>query len=68
MADCNEAVRLNPNLAEAYSLRGMVYMAGMDMTRARADFEKALQLNPNDSGARSGLHTLDTLKGMLRRE
>jgi Flp pilus assembly protein TadD len=41
----------------------MVYAARMDVARARADFEKALQLNPGDPGARNGLQTLDMMRG-----
>jgi tetratricopeptide (TPR) repeat protein len=61
MADLNQAIRLNPNFAEAYFLRGSAYGSRGDYARASADLEKALQLNPNHAGARNGL---EILRGM----
>jgi tetratricopeptide (TPR) repeat protein len=44
MADCNQALRIDPNYARAFSNRGLVYEAKGDRDRAIADFRKALSL------------------------
>ena len=44
LTDCNEAIRLKPDYAEAYANRGMIKV-GLDRTdEARSDFQKALEL------------------------
>jgi tetratricopeptide (TPR) repeat protein len=68
LADCNEAIRLNPNLAMAYSARGNFYASRMDRVRARADFEQALRLNPGDTIARNSLSFLDRMEGLWMKE
>lgn len=44
----NQVVEKAPNEAMYYTRRGTVYEDMGDDNRAKADFEKALQLNPND--------------------
>jgi tetratricopeptide (TPR) repeat protein len=45
--DCTEAIRLNPQLIEAYNYRGLSYHYGReDYDKAIADFTEALHLNP----------------------
>jgi tetratricopeptide (TPR) repeat protein len=61
IADYNQAIRLNPNYAEAYSNRGASYAMKEDYARARADWEKVLQLNPNHAQARDGLEILRSI-------
>jgi tetratricopeptide (TPR) repeat protein len=46
--DYAEAIRANPNLAEAYLHRGYVHEALDQFTDARADFDEAIRLNRND--------------------
>lgn len=46
MSDLNRALALNPNLAEAWSDRGVARLALQDFAQAVADFEQALKLNP----------------------
>lgn len=46
LQDCNRAVELNPNLADAYALRGFMYAMQSEGARARADWEKAVALEP----------------------
>jgi regulator of sirC expression with transglutaminase-like and TPR domain len=46
-----EAIRLNPNNAEAYYYRGFVYGMNNDYERAIADFTQAIRLNPNNAEA-----------------
>ncbi len=44
LKDAQEAVKANPNEAEAYSCRGNVYFGVGDFTRAIADYSKAISL------------------------
>ena len=46
IADFTEAIRLNPNDAEAYYSRGCEYFEKGDHDRAIADFTEAIRLNP----------------------
>ena len=46
-ADCNEAIRLDPNDAEAFNSRGSIYGAKRQYDRAIEDFGQAIRLNPN---------------------
>lgn len=46
--EVKQAVSLNPNLGEAYNLRGLIYAALGDDTLAQESFRRALQINPND--------------------
>ncbi|HHP7245619.1 MAG TPA: tetratricopeptide repeat protein [Elainellaceae cyanobacterium] len=47
LADHNQAIKLNPNLAEVYDQRGFVYYRLKDYSAAFADYSQALDLNPN---------------------
>ena len=46
IADCTEAIRLNPHFAEAYNRRGAAYYSKGDYPLAFADFKQVLRLNP----------------------
>jgi tetratricopeptide (TPR) repeat protein len=46
IADCNEAIRLNPNDASAYHNRGTAYNDKGDSDRAIDDFNRAIRLDP----------------------
>ena len=46
---CNEALKLNPNLAEAYNSRGIVHVRLRENDQAILDFDKAVELKPNDA-------------------
>jgi len=52
LSDYNKAIEVEPNSAEAYSGRGLIYKgytpAFKSFPAAEADFTKALELNPND--------------------
>ena len=57
IADCSEAIRLEPKFYEAFSLRGYAYALKGNATehadlwsKAIADYTKAIGLNPNGSG------------------
>ena len=43
----SKAIRLNPELAEAYTGRGMAYSDLEDYNKAVADYTKAIELNPD---------------------
>ena len=49
--DYHEAIRLNPQSAEAYYKRGFVYQNLGQGERAIEDFDEAIRLNPNDAYA-----------------
>jgi tetratricopeptide (TPR) repeat protein len=49
VADCNEAIRLDPKLANAYLNRGKAYSDMGDFDRAIADYDRAIELNPKSS-------------------
>ncbi len=44
--DFNKAIELNPKYARAYLMRGRAYAAVGDMDKAKADRDKALELEP----------------------
>jgi tetratricopeptide (TPR) repeat protein len=46
IADCNQAIALDPKFAFAYSNRGDAYKAKGDNNRAAADFNEAIRLDP----------------------
>jgi tetratricopeptide (TPR) repeat protein len=45
IADCNEALRLEPTSVIAYNLRGVVYMNKGNIEKALTDFNETLRLN-----------------------
>lgn len=48
IADYTEAIRLNPNYAEAYNKRGIIRGRNLkDYPAAKADFDRAIEINPN---------------------
>jgi lipoprotein NlpI len=49
VTDCNEAIRLDPKLANAYLNRGKAYSDKDDFDRAIADYDQAIELNPKSS-------------------
>ena len=51
MADAERAIALAPDLADAYGARGRLrHVNSWNWVGAQVDFEKALALNPGDSG------------------
>jgi tetratricopeptide (TPR) repeat protein len=46
MHDYDEAIRLNPNLEEAYSNRAFEYLAAKKTDKALADLAEAIRVNP----------------------
>ena len=48
--ELKQVLVLDPNLVEAYNLRGLIYMRLNDTRLAEESFQRALALNPGDSG------------------
>jgi tetratricopeptide (TPR) repeat protein len=46
LADCNEAIELDPKNVAAYFTRGNVHYANKDYDRAIVDFSKSIELDP----------------------
>lgn len=46
--EVKQALAVNPNLGEAYNLRGLIYGGLGDDVLAQESFKRALQINPND--------------------
>ena len=54
IADCNEALRIDPRLASAYYTRGVFWIFKHDCNRAIDDFAAAIRLDPRNPGFYSG--------------
>ena len=55
----SKAISLDPKYADAYFNRGYAYELAGDEIKARADYQKALELVPNYERAITGLNRLD---------
>lgn len=53
--EASKALDVDPNLSEAYTLRGLSYSQLGEQARAEASFQRALQIRPNDVDARHNL-------------
>jgi tetratricopeptide (TPR) repeat protein len=51
LKELDEAIRLNPNLAQASNARGYVYLRLRSWQKAIADFDAAIHVNPAYSNA-----------------
>jgi len=54
-----KAIELAPDIADNYQNRGLTYFALGEKEKARADYKKALELNPNDQIAKKQLAELE---------
>jgi len=67
IADFSEAIRLDPNYAEAYYLRGVTYGNKGDLDRAIADYSEAIRLDPKLAAAYNNRGNAYKNKGDLDR-
>ena len=51
IADFNQAIKINPNYAQAYNNRGGIRYELGDKQGAIADFNQAIKINPNYANA-----------------
>jgi tetratricopeptide (TPR) repeat protein len=51
LADCNEAIRLNPTRASGYYNRGLAWESKHEYDKAIADFTEAIRLDPANADA-----------------
>lgn len=51
MADCNQAIKLDPNLSDAYDRRAFCYAMKDQLDKAIADYTTAIKLNPTSAMA-----------------
>jgi tetratricopeptide (TPR) repeat protein len=49
IADCNEALQIDPNLPDGYYYRGLAYEALDKTDEATADFTKVIALDKNET-------------------
>ena len=47
LTDCNRAIQINPDFAEAYYYRGLVKTELGDKQGALSDYNQVIQINPN---------------------
>jgi tetratricopeptide (TPR) repeat protein len=66
IVEVDRAIALNPNLPEAYSLRGRLAYLESDMKGTEASFHKALALDPNNFDALLWLGTLLREEGQFQ--
>ena len=50
LEDYNQAIRLDPDSAELYRNRGIIYKKQREFNHALRDFSRAIQLDPDDTG------------------
>jgi Tfp pilus assembly protein PilF len=58
IADCNEAIRVQPNGFQGYDLRGFLFEKKGETDKAIADYRRALSLEPRAAEATGGLSRL----------
>ena len=57
--EMREALKLDPQNGHCHARLGMIYLKNDQPTMAKVHFRKALQLNPNETIAKEGLHRID---------
>jgi tetratricopeptide (TPR) repeat protein len=62
LKEFNEVIAANPNLADAYYYRAMVYLGKQQNAQAKADLNKLLELDPNSKFAKDAKDFLKEIK------
>ena len=62
LKEFNEVISGNPNMADAYYYRAMVYLNKQQNAQAKADLNKLLELDPNNKFAKDAKDFLKELK------
>jgi tetratricopeptide (TPR) repeat protein len=62
LKEFNDVIANNPNLAEAYYYRAMVYLGKQQNAQAKADLQKLLQLDPDNKFAKDAKEFLKEIK------
>jgi Flp pilus assembly protein TadD len=63
VADCNESLRLRPGDGDTLANRGLAYLKLEKLDLALADYDTAVQANPNNSSSLYGRGMAKWLKG-----
>jgi tetratricopeptide (TPR) repeat protein len=63
LADCNDAIRAEPNNAAGFDSRGFAYLKSGQWDLAIADFNSALRLDPKPASAQYGRGLAKLKKG-----
>lgn len=66
LSDYTRAIELRPSVADNYFYRGLCYLNQEEIALAQSDFEQALMLNPNMSGAYGELAYIYTFSDPLK--
>src|SRR5262249_48631040 len=70
IADCTEAIGLDPDAAKVYAYRGDAYHCKGEYDRSIADYTEAIRLDPNsawDYGRRANAYLCGSSGGRRRR-
>ncbi|MBR1216570.1 tetratricopeptide repeat protein [Bradyrhizobium sp. U87765 SZCCT0131] len=67
LADCSEAIRLDPAQTAAYLNRGNTYLGKGDVERAARDFDEAVRRDPKSAWALTERGNLSRVRGNLDR-
>ena len=62
LAECHEALRIDPSYAHAHSNLGVVLLSLGRRDEAVAEFREALRLSPNDESVKTNLRQLEAQK------
>nr|XP_025042112.1 RNA polymerase II-associated protein 3 isoform X2 [Pelodiscus sinensis] len=65
-SDCNLALALNKNYTKAYARRGAARFALQNFEGAKEDYEKVLELDPNNFEAKNELQKIDQGNGYFK--
>ena len=63
LTECNEPLRLEPNVAATFDSRGLVYLKMGQWDSATTDYNAALKLNPKQVGSLYGRGVAKLKKG-----